>query len=89
LEISLQSFNVTVLWFVSSLSVVGLLILAYSTVFHGDKPGSWAVWLIFAFYLGLPVLIFAGAARHISRKCSTVMGQVTEAEKKVLEALLT
>ena len=85
LEIGFHSLNRTIMWLVSALFVGSVIYFSYCTVNQDRVAGFCGTLFILAYYLALPVAIFAGAATFIARKCKEVSRMISETEARFLQ----
>lgn len=88
LEISLHGFSRQVFAVVLFLLLICLGILAFSTIQPDYPSGCWQSYLILAYFLLFPVLVFVCLSLWIRSRCSSVRTAIKSCEQKVNQRLL-
>ena len=88
IEIGFESLNKSILMTVTALFFLGLPALI-SAAFVGNVPVG-PVWAAFAvaYYVMLPCVIYMVSSLIISKRCTTVIGTIKQAETRVKKSLL-
>lgn len=88
LEIGFQAFNRTILLVVVALFVASICYFAYCTILQDAIASPLETLFILVFYLLAPIVIFAGAALRITRKCHGTAKAIASAEARYLQKAL-
>ena len=88
LEIQFHSLNRRLLLVAFVLFIGSIVYFAYCSMWQQVDALRSGLWFILFYYLALPILIFAGWAFRIWRRCKAVANRVKETEKRVQDTLL-
>ena len=88
LEMGFERVNRTILITVLCLFIVSIVYFAFCTIWQDATAHLDGSLFIMCFYLGLPVVIFLAAAKHISWRCREIDCRIRKLQRTYFSAVL-